>query len=105
MTLKEDMVEDLDMFFNLDEFAETITYNGVEIPAVVDFGEHPYEHGDALRDRAVIYVKVSDVAAPDYQDAVTIRGDAWTVRKVPDGHDGATWLIEVARNIRPTLKG
>jgi len=32
MTLKEQMNADLDVFYNIDEFADSATYKGVQIP-------------------------------------------------------------------------
>lgn len=36
MTLKELMAKDLDVFFNLNDFAEMIEIDGVKLPAIVD---------------------------------------------------------------------
>ena len=53
MSFKDQLDEDLDVFFNTDEFAETVTYTPVEdgaskdIPALVDFDENPEDMGRA----------------------------------------------------------
>ena len=104
MTFKDSLEADMAVFFNAEEFAETIVYNGVEIVAVVDVGGTPAEAEESLRDEALIYVKASDVTAPAYGDAVTARGHEWKVRRVPDAHDGFIWTISVIKNTRPQLK-
>jgi hypothetical protein len=57
----------------------------------------------ALQASATLYVRVSDVASPSYQDTVTADGDTWTVaRKVSKA--GGVWKLELRRDLRPTFR-
>lgn len=93
MTLKEQMEADLEVFFNPDEFGQTVTYdNGTDpaadILAVVDFDREGRYHADY----ALIYLKASDVERPKYRDKITIDGRVWRVMR--DEKDGLNvWLI------------
>ena len=104
MTFKTQMTSDLSVFFDSDEFAETVTYNGESIEAVIDYGEDldRIEAGDAVAAMATIYVEVSDVADPDYRDTVVIGSDTWRVRNIVKG-DGYVWKLDIKRDERPVL--
>ena len=107
MSLSELITADLASQFNTDHFAETITYNGSSIPAIVDYTALPFAHyfnGSA----AVIWVKKSDVSEPDYRDTVVIGGNTWKVyseegRGVVKEGDGYTWAILLYRGERLEL--
>jgi len=104
MTLRDDINTDLgEHHFNLDEFARTITYNGSDIPAVVDYGMSP--SGENAR-TARITVKVSDVPSPAYRDTVVIGSDTWRVFRDPNQEvavkgDGHVWELSLIRDERP----
>jgi hypothetical protein len=99
------MTADLSVFFNTDEFAETITYAGVSIKAIVDYGR-VQDLGNAVNNAnvniAAIWVKKSDVASPTYRDTVVISGVTWTVLNVESG-DGLTWKVNIRRDERPVI--
>lgn len=102
MTLRATIAADLDdVFFDVDEFAESITYNGASIQAVVEYGKQRVK--DAIVFDAEILVKVSDVPSPTYRDTVVIGGTTFKVLQVtgsqPSG-DGFTWRIPVMRDER-----
>ena len=101
MTLKTQMTDDLDsVFFNTDEHAETITYNGADIKAIVDYEENPDEQAGAALAQAVIEIRASDVADPTYRDTVVIGSVTWHVRRVLGG-DGFTWRVRIQSSERP----
>jgi len=102
MTFQDLLSSDLARFFNADEFAETISYNGSNVPAIFAYSENPDDVGDATQAVAEIYVKTSDVAAPNYRDVVIIGATTWYVRRIKEGA-GYTWLLELYRNERPIL--
>ncbi len=86
-----------------DGIADTITYNGTDIPAHVEYGSQ--ETDNAAR-TAVITVRTSDVAAPGYRDTIVINGATWRVyqdrrQEVIIEGDGHTWKIPVRRAERP----
>lgn len=102
------METDLSVLFNLDEFARTVTYNGTDIPAIVDFGLESQRYGPSSAKAAVLYVKNSDVAAPAYRDTVVMDGATWRVFRDRDQDvviegDGHVWKIPVTRDERPVI--
>jgi hypothetical protein len=98
MTLKTQMATDLAVFFNSSEFAESVTYAGTAITAVVMPGQAIEAGGSMTAERTVkratLFVKASDVAAPAYRDAVVIDGDTWHVIQIPGEDEGVWELIE-----------
>lgn len=110
MSFASQVASDLDVFYNTDEHAETITYDGSDIPAIVTYGENL---GDSKRSggrlvskvaKATIRVKVSDVASPTYRTAVVISSVTWRVKYTISGN-GDEWVIELERDERPNLYG
>lgn len=75
---------DLSIFFNLGEFAETIVYTpkggaAVNVAAIVIRNvifEEPYVRGEKTA-RAEIFVKKSDVDTPQFGDTFTFDKQAW----------------------------
>jgi len=104
MTFKiwRDTYED-DIFFNTGEFAETVTYNGVEISALVSYGERLEDAGGAKRTKAQLRVKAADVADPAYRDTVVIGSNTFYVQNRISGDD-RSWLLEISRDERPGLR-
>ena len=105
MTLKTQMENDLSTFYDTDEHAETVVYDGSSIPGIIEYvideGLGQYAYGATLR------VKVSDVALPVYRDTVVIGSDTWRVfesenRKARKTDDGLEWLIPISRAERAT---
>ena len=104
MSLNTAMENDLAVLFNLDEFARTVTYNGSDIPAIVDFGMQAGESAKA----AVVFVKALDVPAPAYRDMVVIDGSTWRVfrdrnQSAEIEGDGHVWKIPITRDERPVI--
>lgn len=100
MTLKDQITSDLSTFFNADEFAETVSYNGSDISGVVDFGEDLNEQSDGLQAVATVFVKKSDVVDPDYRDTVVIDTVTWHVSNIQEG-DSDVWKLNITRDARP----
>lgn len=75
---------DLSIFFNLGEFAETIVYRAtgaaaVNVTAIVIRNiilEEPYVRGEKTA-RAEIFVKKSDVDNPQFGDTFTFDQQTW----------------------------
>ena len=84
MTFKEQLTTDLSVFFNTDEFAETITYtpsggSPVSIPAIINRDaplQEPYIRGENTA-ISEIMVKTSDVSNPQYGDTFTFDSETW----------------------------
>lgn len=103
MTFKTQLSADLPMFFNTDEHAESVTYNGSSIVAIVDYEEDLDERPGGRFVGATMRVKASDVAAPAYRDVVVIGSETWQVQSVESG-DGYVWVLKLEREHRPTMR-
>jgi hypothetical protein len=104
-TFKEQMAADLDVFFNLDEFAEMVSYsdgtNTTSVKGILDFGGTEF---DKQASTGKITVKKSDVPSPGYRHTFTIDGETWTVKADKSGLDisgeGLTWEIGIVKKER-----
>lgn len=104
MTLKTSIAADMEnVFFNTDEFAESVTYNGTaNVPALVKYLEDLDDGRSGIRvARAEIFVRSSDVQTPSYRDTVVIGSRTWRVARIEEG-DGNTWTLGLERDERPT---
>lgn len=101
MTLKTDMLADMSVFFNTDEFADDATYNGSGITAVLCSDS---DGADSIGTTAMLFVKKSDVLAPAYGDTIVISGNTWRVDQNKDGagykEDGYVWHLPLVRENR-----
>jgi len=70
------MLDVTNIFFNLNEFADVINYNGKEIKSVIEIGEDPAKgnefnsHGSSAR--AVFWIAIIDVKRPLMGDVIRI---------------------------------
>jgi len=99
MTLSEMITNDLARVFDTDEMAETVTYGGSEISAIVSHEADPDERDGGRAAAVILRVKVSDVASPAYRDSVVIGSDTWRVKQVLGG-DGNIWRLQLERDER-----
>ena len=84
MTLKTQLTTDLPVFYNTDEFAETVSYTpiggaAVDISAIVTReGAHqePYVRGPSTAIGSVM-VKKSDVSNPQHGDTYVFDSQTW----------------------------
>jgi len=84
MTFKTDMSSDLSVFFNTDEFAQSVTYtpkggSGTSISAVFE-RDAPFQEAYVRgRETATgeLAVKTDDVGTPQYGDTFTIGTEIW----------------------------
>lgn len=100
MTLKTDMADALDDLYDSDELGEPVVYNGLTVQALVERGLDPDDKGTEVVDRAVIEVRVADVAAPAYRDPVVFSGQTWRVLRILNS-DFHSHRIELMANERP----
>ena len=83
MTFKERLAKNVNVFFNLNEFAENATYNGNPIIVVPNLGSDLEDgniigyHGTSAR--AIFYLKAVEVPIPRHGDILTYNGEDWTV--------------------------
>ena len=100
-TFKDQLDADLtDIFFSSDEFAETITYNGVAILCVPTDG---YEMTASVPGvnvpTRVVLVKQADVATPKAGDKIIMDEQTWYV--MPGMTlDGGVWTLTLNIEIR-----
>ena len=105
MTFKELMVQDASLvMFDAEEFAETVTYNGASIKAIVELGP---EHADGNiisaegeSDRATIYVMSRDIPKPNRGDVIETDAGSWSVIR-PIGSDVAVHTLSCIANESP----
>ena len=104
MTLATQLSTDRASFYNENEFAVAVTYNGAAttISAIVTYDDNLDESTGSAVATATMQVQVADVANPAYRDTVLIGSTTWHVRKIIWG-DGVDWDLELYRDERPTL--
>ena len=110
MTLKTQMVDDLSVFFNEDEFAESVTYtpSGGDPVAVSII---PYTSDESLQDpqpaadEMIIEVRESEVASPNPQgDTFTIDSETWyIVENISGPKATGIWRLRLTRSERRQL--
>ena len=104
MTFDTQIITDLAVFFNTDEHAETVSYNGVNITAVVDHGDIMDDDSAVVHRQKILFVQATDVATPAYRDTVIIDSVTWRVGPVDKfEEDGDTWMLPLYRDERPIL--
>lgn len=100
MSFKENIINDIDIFMNSEEFAEEGTYNGQPITLIPEIGEQPgkgnFYTNEGLAEIAYFWVKVSDVKKPKANDAIVHDGLTWRVARIVETSDGMH-LIEATR--------
>lgn len=96
MNFKEMLKNDLgEVFFNTDEFAETIQYDGVNIPALINrFRDLDLASGNTAS-RAEIHIKKEAVTI-DYHDQVFFDEAFWSVERI-DRQDERVAILSVRR--------
>lgn len=104
VSFKDLLDADVAVFLNTSEFADRVTYNGAQIDAVFEPGPDaqagnaftgPAGHGQA--DRAVLWVRVTDVSAPRQGDRVNLGANEWRVARVLESGGGMHKLECTAR--------
>lgn len=85
------------------DITETVTYNGTDIPAHVEYKEAPDRAGGASVRTAYLHVRKSDVPDPAYRDTAVIGSDTWLVHGIISGDADHVWVIEIHRDERPVI--
>ena len=106
MTLAEQMIADSAIFFNLAEHGETITYNGVEVVAVVEPGVsrtsgNTWETSEGTSASGYVWLSESAGASPVPGDAIVLsNGTEWEVSRILSTNGGVHQL-EIIGNQNP----
>jgi len=84
-----------------ERMAETVTYNGTDIPGSVTYGRDlaAGTGRPGMMAEAEIEVLKRDVPAPVYRDTVLIDGATWRVRHVISGDEWG-WRLAIANDER-----
>ncbi|MFH1616657.1 MAG: hypothetical protein ABIG61_16435 [Planctomycetota bacterium] len=104
MTLKTQMTSDLSVFFNTDEFAETITYTpsggeAVSISAILEDMDPSIMDVPPPADSMLLSVKYSDISSPGRGDTFTISEETWyLVKNLGGGYYDGTWKLLISRS-------
>lgn len=96
MTLKDDIASDADTFFDTDEFAEDIEYNGASVKAIVESISERVANTVAAATLQII-VQSTDISQPAIDDRVLYDG---TYYRVGQGAymTGLDWNIPLIRD-------
>lgn len=104
MALKDQMAADVAaIFLNTSEFAESITYNGMPLLAIVELGEDRADGNEftneGLSARATVWISASDVPTPCQGDIIIRNSDLsrWEVARVVESGGGMHRLLCVSR--------
>lgn len=106
MTLKTDIIADLDVFYNADEFAEEITHISLagastSAKAIFTAGEGDgYKGADKFDHNAVMRVRVSEIAAINSGEQITRGTETWEITDGEKSADGLEWIVGVSRLTR-----
>lgn len=82
MAFKDNLAADMSVFFNTDEFAETCSYNGNNVLAIINRVQQPQINGTTSADYAQVLVKKSQVSSPKIHDILVFDEKAWVVENV-----------------------
>lgn len=106
MTFKTQLTTDLAVFFNTDEFAESVTYTpsggtAKVINAIVTYGEgEEYKGADAYNIEATMEIQANatnGIATVGVGDSITIGTDTWKVIDAKKISDGLMWSCIISR--------
>ena len=103
MTLKTDMLSDLDdVFFDTSEFAETVTYTpsgGIAVAITAIPEDIDPSIMDVSLDSMFLTVKISDVANPQRGDTFLIGTETWhLVKNLGGGAYARIWSLVISRS-------
>jgi len=99
MTLFTDMKSDLDAIYTTDEFAETITLDGVEVLAIVGEPAETSEQAVAISNvELTASVRVSEAASVSNRSVAVVRGTTYRVLGDPL-NDRLEWQLNLAREM------
>lgn len=103
MTFLAQLHEDMAHMLDTDVFAETVTYNGAAISAVIIIKESAQVEGkhNKMVDTAEAFVRVADVAEPAYRDTIVADGRTWNVAKTLDSDTAGHRLALESPRRRP----
>jgi hypothetical protein len=100
-TLKSVMANDIDVFFNSDELAESATLNGVGVDVIVVDGGIENDTR-SISDTVTVMFQAADYETVVYKtDTLVIYGQTWRYPKV-QSFDGDVKVVLFRSSERPT---
>jgi len=109
MTLATQIVSDLPVFFNTDEFATSVVYtpNGgaaTTITILEDTQNAGLQDPDSVSDEKVIVVKYTDLNTPDKGDTFVLNSEIWyIVGNLGGGQKDGIWMLRASRSARRAI--
>lgn len=111
MSLQDIIESDMEVFFSVDEFAETVTYvpkvgDSIVIRAIFRPGKDVDDSKwqAAVQATGGLWIRASDVDVPQYGDTVTIGSGTWTVVNIDRVARSNIWKLDIRRDLRPTFR-
>ena len=103
------METDLSVFFNEDEFAESVTYtpsggDPVAVSIIIDASDESLQDPQPAADEIIISVRESEVSSPGTGDTFTIDSETWYVLEIISGPKATgIWRLRLTRSERRQL--
>lgn len=110
MNFKDMLDEDMDLFFNTDDFAEVAEYryqdtgDPISIHVLPDFQANLETTPIGQRATGNIFCRKDQLTEePKFKDTITLFGKKWTVENVIQSGDGRAYQLFVYRDARAIL--
>lgn len=105
MSFREQLDDDLDIFFDSNEFAQGIIYSGVSIQAIVDFNLDLNYSGSDVYEYAQITLRTKDISnKPKFGDAVSIDAQVYIVENIVESDENIQ-IVNCRRNESVRFRG
>ncbi len=102
---KDSCINDLEVFFNDTEFAETAKYQGVDILVVEqEKTENITSVPSVIIPNLTVFVKVSDVPHPREGEILFYRGEEYQISSYPV-REGNVWRLSLDGTISEQIAG
>lgn len=95
MSLKEQLIGDLDIFFSEDDFAREVVYinGGKTIFAIVNYLQSPEIVAAGSANRVEVVVKKADMAGVKPMDELSFDDKTWIIEQVSKADDEVGLII------------
>lgn len=103
MSFKEQLDNDLDIFFNSDEFAEEVVFVSSEsgtmnVKVIIEYLQDLEISSDGNHQSAIVYMKRTDLN-PNYMDKIYINAKEWKIEQIQENNNVAKLLIRTKERI------
>lgn len=87
--------EDLDTYF--EDFGDSVVFLGKEYIGILDMPDQLIGDGHAVSTEYSLTVKTSDFPIVNHGDAITVKGEAYSVREIRKVDDGSLSKIHLQK--------